>query len=75
LADEKVWYATIKGEVDHDYKIEKLSDKKFEVTDISSGEATTLDVDHFNVDYGALVRFKANGEDRLLQFLDSKDGL
>ena len=34
-----------------------------------------MDIENFNVNYGALVRFKANGEDKLLQFLDSQDGL
>ncbi len=29
MEDQKVWYATIKGEEDKDYKIEKLDDKKF----------------------------------------------
>ena len=66
MVDLKVWYATIKGEQDHDYKIERLDDKKFEVTNISTKETTTLNIDNFMVDYGALVRFKANGEDKLL---------
>ena len=62
MEDLKVWYATIKGDEDKDYKIEKLDDKKYKVTCLTSGEATTLDIENFNVNYGALVRFKANGE-------------
>jgi hypothetical protein len=66
LPDEKIWYATIKGETDKDYKIERLDDKRFTIADLASGVSTTLDVSNFNVEYGSLIRFNSNGDNKLL---------
>lgn len=49
-----------------DYKIEKKSDTKFEVTQLPNGKAITVDVNDFNLDYGSLLRFNQNGQDALL---------
>lgn len=39
------------------------------------GEPTTVNISDIDLEYGALLRFKQDGKDRILQFVDCKDDL
>jgi hypothetical protein len=65
----------LKGDKDHDYKVEKLDNGSFVVTDVETGHAATLKASNFNFDYGSLLRFNINGEEKLVQFSDVKEEL
>lgn len=63
----KTVYVSLKGgDKDQDFKIERQADGKFKITDIESGKSSTHDASNFDLEYGALLRFKQNGEDRLV---------
>lgn len=57
-----------KGEVDHDFKIERHRCGSYTVTDLVSNIASIVKADNFDFEYGALVRFDADGERHLIQF-------
>lgn len=63
------------GEKDIDFKIERQDNGKYQITDIASGKSTTHDASNFDLEYGALLRFSHNGNNRLVQFIDNKDDL
>lgn len=57
--ESKVHYVSMKGgDHDQDFKIEQHEDGKFKVTDLASGSSSTHDVSDFDLEYGALLRFK-----------------
>lgn len=73
-SEEKVFYVTLKGDTDKDYKVERTA-SGYEVTDLSNNQTHTLKTNDFNLDYGTLLRFNLNGEDKLIQFVDVKEEL
>ena len=54
--------------------MERKDERTFEITDLATGQKSTLDIRDYRVDHGALVKFKADGDEKLLQFIESKDG-
>lgn len=48
-AEEKVYFVTLKGDKDRDYKVEKKIDGSFEVTDVESGKTTTINATDFDL--------------------------
>jgi len=54
--------------------VERKDERTFEITDLATGQKSTLDIRDYRVDHGALVKFKADGDEKLLQFIESKDG-
>jgi hypothetical protein len=60
---------------DEDYRIERLDNGKFSITDMTTQKTTIHDASDFDLDYGALLRFKHNGNDRLVQYLHCKEDL
>jgi hypothetical protein len=86
--EEKVFYVTIKGEKDQDYKVEKLSDGSYEITTLetvkgaatkNAGETATskksFKVGNFDLEYSSLLRFNVDGDKKLTQFIESKEEL
>ncbi len=73
--ESKTVYVSLHDISDTNYQITRLSDKEFEVKTLPSGESTKVNVDNFNVEYDALIRFGVNGQKKLLQFLDITDNL
>ena len=62
-----MYYVTIKGaEKDNDYKVEKKAKGSYELTDIENNKSFTFKVGDFDLDYGALLRFNLNGENKLI---------
>lgn len=45
-----------------DYKITRVSDTEYSITNMSSGETESHSVDEFNFDYNSLVTMNLNGE-------------
>jgi propionyl-CoA carboxylase alpha chain len=73
-AEDGVVYVSLKdGDHDHDYRVERKACGSFELTDVSTGKAVTLKADNFTFEYGSLLRFKVNGQDRLIQYEDTKE--
>lgn len=72
-AEEKVFYVSIKGEKDQDYKVEKKADGTYEVTEMETGKKETLNIDGIDLEYGTLLRFKQNNDQKLIQFTDVKE--
>jgi propionyl-CoA carboxylase alpha chain len=73
--DQKSYYVSIKGDKDKDFKIEQKDDGSYSVTDIESGQSSTFKAGDFDLDYGTILRFNLNGNNKLIQFIDSKDNL
>lgn len=69
----KTVYITVSGEKDIDFKISKISDTEFEVTQLPDGKPQKMNIKDIDIEYNSLIRFKQDGEDKILQFLDSKD--
>lgn len=68
-----IFYVTIKeDDHDRDFKIEKLADCSYTVTDIINGKAHTFSPKDFDFDYNSLLRFDLDGSRKLIQFLDVK---
>ena len=62
-----MFYVTIKGaDKDHDYKVEKKAKDSYELTDIENNKSFTFKVGDFDLDYGALLRFNIDGENKLI---------
>jgi len=59
--ESKTVYVSLHDISDTNYQITRLSDKEFEVKTLPSGESTKVNVDNFNVEYDALIRFGVNG--------------
>lgn len=75
-AAKNVWYSTLKiQDKDTDYKVEKCADGSWIVTDIATKKSTTVKASDFVLDYGSLLRFKFNGNESLVQYLDVKEEL
>jgi propionyl-CoA carboxylase alpha chain len=75
-AAKNVWYSTLKiQDKDTDYKVEKRADGSWIVTDIAAKKSTTVKASDFILDYGSLLRFKYNGNESLVQYLDVKEEL
>ena len=55
--------------------MEKLSGTEYEITDLAAGQSTKVNVADQDLQFGSLLRFKLNGEDKLVQFLESKEGM
>lgn len=51
-----------------DYKITRVSDSEYTITNMSSGETESHSVDEFKFDYNSLVTMNLNGEAEILQF-------
>lgn len=59
-----------------DYKVERLSDSDYQITDLASGATETLSSSDFDFRYNSLITLKLNGEDQILQYNSVKnDGL
>jgi len=59
-----------------DFKVEKLSDSDYQITDLASGATETLSSSDFDFQYNSLITLKLNGEDQILQYNSVKnDGL
>lgn len=73
-ADDTVVYVSLKeGDHDHDFRVERKACGGFDVTEVASGKTVSLKADSFNFEYGSLLRFKVNGQDRLIQYEDTKE--
>lgn len=51
-----------------DFKVERLSDSEFKITDVASGKAETHKTSDFVFEYNSLVTLNLDGEDQILQF-------
>lgn len=60
---------------DHDFKVEKKADGSYDVTDVATEKTTNFKVGPFDLEYGSLLRFDANGDKKLVQFVDVKEEL
>ena len=58
---------------DLDYKVEKKEGTHFEITDLTTKETVTVDASNFVLDYGSLLRFNVDGEQKLVQYIDQQD--
>jgi propionyl-CoA carboxylase alpha chain len=59
-----------------DYKVERLSDSDYQITDLATGATETLASSDFDFQYNTLITLKLNGEDQILQYNNVKnDGL
>lgn len=71
---DNVLYMVLKeGENDHDFKVERQPDNSYVVTDLLSGIASNIKADNFDFEYGALLRFDADGERHLIQFEETRE--
>jgi len=59
----KTFYVTVK---DKDIKIVHKEGTTFEVTDMESGKLSTINAKDFDLDYGTVLRFNENGNNRIL---------
>lgn len=74
--DQKVVYMSLKGgDKDIDFKIEREDNGKYQITDMATGKTSTHDASNFDLEYGAILRFSDNGQNRIVQFLENKDDL
>jgi hypothetical protein len=49
-----------------DYKVEKLSDQTYQLTDLASGASETLSTSDFEFKYNSLITLGLNGDDQIL---------
>jgi hypothetical protein len=52
-----------------------LTDKSYEITALPDGKPTTVKIDTIDFEYSSLIRFKQDGKQKILQFVDTKDDL
>ena len=71
--EQKVIYASISGDKDQDFKIQKLSQAEYEVTQLPDGKPTKIKIDNIDLEYSSLLRFKQDGKEKILQYLNNKD--
>lgn len=73
-SEDSVVYVSLKeGDNDHDFRVERKACGGFEVTEVATGKAVSVKADSFNFEYGSLLRFKVNGQDRLIQYEETKE--
>lgn len=78
-----MFYVSIKGEKDTDFKVERKADGSYVVSaadSVKGGESATPDAQNlkasdFDFEYGSLLRFDLNGEKKLVQFVETKEEL
>jgi len=59
-----------------DYKVERLANSDYQITDMASGATETLSSSDFDFQYNSLITLKLNGQDQILQYNTVKnDGL
>jgi biotin carboxyl carrier protein len=63
----------VSGDKDIDFKIQKLSETEFEVTQLPDGKPQKINVKDIDLEYNSLLRCKVDGKDKILQFINSKD--
>lgn len=70
-----VQFITIKNEEGEvSFKVERLEDNKFTITDLATGKSTTEVIENFDVEHGALARFSMRGKERLVQLIETRHG-
>ena len=71
--DEKVVYVKVMGkgeEKDHDWKVERLLDNKFEVTDLASEKSQEIDMSSFDFEHNCLIKMNSSEGHKTLQLLN-----
>lgn len=56
--EQKTVYVTLSGEHDQDFKITKLGDAQYEVTQLPDGKPTKVNISDIDLEYSSLLRFK-----------------
>lgn len=78
-SNEKIVYVTVAGQeiddVDHDWKVERMSDNKFRVTDLVSNESTELDVSSFDFSHNSLIKMDGDCGSQTFQLLKSENDI
>lgn len=59
-------YVSVAGEQDTDFKITKISDSQYEITQLPDGQPTKINVSDIDIEYSSLLRFKQDGQQKIL---------